>query len=175
MILRKSALISSPPNSLRKNFSLRAYSIGPIIVPTLGTVLCRYCHLSCKNIPKPAYADWGFRRAILPKTLTLWAHASTWGFTHASSWSHGPRYAPKYRLPLIKFKSSPSFTNSRFVASSCPGVSEMKINLAGSGKCPWSSPLFINSFKSCALGRAEPSNAASFALKSQKESRIRRS
>ena len=48
-------------------------------------------------------------------------------------------------------------------ASSCPGVSEMKMYLAGSGKYPWSGPFFINSFRSCALHRAEPSKSASSA------------
>ena len=48
------ALISSPPNSAEKNFSLRDSSIGPIRVPTPGTVLCRYCHSICNDIPRPA-------------------------------------------------------------------------------------------------------------------------
>ena len=44
----------SPPNSTGGNFSLRDSSMGPIRVPTPGTVLCRYFHSSCNNIPKPA-------------------------------------------------------------------------------------------------------------------------
>ena len=42
-----------PPNSVGENFSLRASSIGPIRVLTLGIVLCRYCHVSCNGITKP--------------------------------------------------------------------------------------------------------------------------
>ena len=53
-MFRKSALISSSPNSAGKNVFLRASSIGPIRVPTPGTVLCRYCHSSCNDIPKLA-------------------------------------------------------------------------------------------------------------------------
>ena len=52
-IFRKLALIPFPPNSAGKFFSLRASSIGPVRVPTLGKILCSYCHLSCNNIPKP--------------------------------------------------------------------------------------------------------------------------
>ena len=53
-ICQKSALISSPPNSAGDHFSLRAPSIGLIRVPTPWTILCRYCHLSCNDIPKLA-------------------------------------------------------------------------------------------------------------------------
>ena len=53
-IFRKLVLICFPPNSAGTHFSLRASSVGPIRVPTPGTVLCRYCHSSCNNIPNPA-------------------------------------------------------------------------------------------------------------------------
>ena len=77
MIYRKLALISSPPNRAGMILSLRAYSMGPIRVPTPGTVLCRYCNFSCNNITNPAYSEWECCQASLPKTLTPWAHAST--------------------------------------------------------------------------------------------------
>ena len=37
-----------------EKLSLRASSIRPIRVPTPGTVLCRYCHFDCSDIPNPA-------------------------------------------------------------------------------------------------------------------------
>ena len=39
-----------------------------------------------------------------------------------------------YLLPLRKFKTSPSTVKSLLAASSCPGVSEIKRDLDGSGK-----------------------------------------
>ena len=59
-----SVLTSSPPKSAGKKASLRASSIGPTRELTTGTVLCRYCHSIWSDIPKTAYADWGYRFSI---------------------------------------------------------------------------------------------------------------
>ena len=88
------ALTSSTPKSAGKKASLRESYIGPIIEPIPGTVICRYCHSSWSDIPKPAYADWGYRFAILARMQTPWDHASTLGLTHYSSSSLVPKYAP---------------------------------------------------------------------------------
>ena len=41
----RSVLTYSSPKSAGKKASLRESSIGPIIVPATGIILCRYCHL----------------------------------------------------------------------------------------------------------------------------------
>ena len=46
-----------PSKRTGKKDSLRESSIGPIIVPTPGTVLFRYCHSRWSNPPKSAYAN----------------------------------------------------------------------------------------------------------------------
>ena len=87
--------------------SLRASSMGPISVPTPGTVLCGYCHLNCNDIPKTAKDDWGCCQPILPKTLTPWAHASTWGLNHASNSFCGPRYTTYVSTRTNKVQHTP--------------------------------------------------------------------
>ena len=90
-IYLRSALTSTPTKIAGKKASLRASSIGTIRDPTPGTVLCRYCHLSWRDIPKPAYVDWVYHLAILARVRTPWAHASTLGRTYSSMSSLGPR------------------------------------------------------------------------------------
>ena len=53
-IFLKLFLTSSPLNSAGGKVYLRASSIGPIRVPTMGKVLCMCCHLIFSDIPNLA-------------------------------------------------------------------------------------------------------------------------
>ena len=65
--------------------------LGPIRLLTPGKILCRYCHLSWRDIPKTAYAEWGYHLAILDMMWTSWARASTFGRTQPYSSSLVPK------------------------------------------------------------------------------------
>ena len=68
-------------------------------------------------------------------------------------------HMPKIPAP---YAPTPSQTQTS-VTSSPSRMFEIKRYLAGLGKHTLSYPFLINTFKSCALCRAEPSNAASYA------------
>ena len=162
-IYLRSEMTSFPPKSAGMKASLRAYSIGPIIVPTPGEVLCRYCHSSWSNIPKLAYANWGYRFAILARVRTQWAHASTLGHTHAYSSSLVPNYPPRYSLTSTQSSINPDQSNFRLAASSSSRLSAINRNLDGLWSYPWSAPRYISRSSCAALRLDNPSNSASLA------------
>ena len=59
----------------------------------------------------------------------------------------------------------PTLSNSCLANSFSYGLSKIKIDLAGSGKYPWSSPCSINRHSCATLLLADPSNAASSVYK----------
>ena len=80
-----------PYKSAGNKASIRSSSMVPIRVPTPGKVLLRYCHSIWSDIPKPAYAYWGYHLDILDRVRTSWAHASNLVLTQSSSSPLGPQ------------------------------------------------------------------------------------